>query len=108
MGKTGCAEQEPGVGTKATIVGIMAGSKAAAGVSVNRAHKAGTSGGTEVEDVGASTHPDGSRVEALSCAVSKGTGGLGSKGGKGLEVDSTGRGPAVEVGEQIFYKRRLR
>lgn len=32
----------------------------------------------------ASTHPDGSRVGALSCTVSKGIGGLGSKEGKEL------------------------
>lgn len=102
MGITGCDEREPGVGTEATNVGTMAGSTAAegskgTGVSADRVHEAGTSGGTEVSDVGASTYLNGDRVEALSCTVSKGTGGLGSREGKKLEVDSTGRGPAVGV-----------
>lgn len=40
MGITGCAEEDPGVGTEATNVGTMAGSKAASGVSADKLHKA--------------------------------------------------------------------
>ncbi|CAI9596661.1 unnamed protein product, partial [Staurois parvus] len=60
--------------TVATNVETTAESKAAEGsngigVSANRAHEAGNSDGTEVTDVGASTHPESSEIEALSCTV---------------------------------------
>ncbi|CAI9562123.1 unnamed protein product, partial [Staurois parvus] len=59
-------------GTVATNVETTAGSKAAEGsfeVSAGRAHKAGNSDGTEVTDVGTSTHPESSEIGALSCTV---------------------------------------
>ncbi|CAI9553081.1 unnamed protein product, partial [Staurois parvus] len=103
VGKTGCAEQEPGViqgtegtvgcmwtgqGTEGTVgcrgegqgteglvdtnVEPMAGSKAAEGsfgVSACRAHESGNSDGTEVTDVGTSTHLKGRDTGAMSCNI---------------------------------------
>ncbi|CAI9559498.1 unnamed protein product, partial [Staurois parvus] len=59
-------------GIVATNVETAAGSKAAEGsfgVSAGRAHEAGNSDGTEVTDVGASTHPESSEIGAPSCTV---------------------------------------
>ncbi|CAI9570569.1 unnamed protein product, partial [Staurois parvus] len=71
-------------GTVATNVETTAGSKAAEGsfgVSACRAHESGNSDGTEVTDVGTSTHPEGRDIGALSCNIYKGTKDLGSKEG---------------------------
>ncbi|CAI9596954.1 unnamed protein product, partial [Staurois parvus] len=59
-------------GAVATNVETTAGSKAAEGsfgVSACSAHESGNSDGTEVTDVGTSTHPEGSDTGALSCKV---------------------------------------
>ncbi|CAI9587929.1 unnamed protein product, partial [Staurois parvus] len=59
-------------GTLATNVETTAGSKASEGtfgVSACRAHESGNSDGTEVTDVGTSTHPEGRNIGALSCNI---------------------------------------
>ncbi|CAI9605423.1 unnamed protein product, partial [Staurois parvus] len=69
----GCMGAEQGTeDTVATNVETTAGSKAAEGsfgVSSGRAHEAGNSDGTEVTNVGSSTHPKSSEIGALSCTV---------------------------------------
>ncbi|CAI9532186.1 unnamed protein product, partial [Staurois parvus] len=72
-GTVGCRGAGQGTeGTVPTNVETTVGSKAAEGsfwVSACRAHESGNSDGTEVTDVGASTHPEGSDIGALSCKV---------------------------------------
>lgn len=76
-------EQDTGVGTEATNVETTAGSNAAEG-SKGPGASPGGGHGAEATDVG-----------ALTCTVSTGGEGLGSREGKGQDVESRGEGECV-------------